>query len=191
MEILVILCNIVKFIDLFLWNHWQKSFIYHGLLFFFSMKQVFCYKSECDDHSATWYFYYANELTNAVNPTQQTFYSDEIEIMGVSVWGTCPDRFCRFSDADQCTGDLYCLQEHLQLCFGIGNGELGQHILLLHCLFVSTSFKSFQYTDLYVYKLVFLEIWHGLSWLNFFKIKTSLHWKHVSFSMRYLRQWYW
>ena len=35
----------------------QKSFIYHGLLRFFN---------QCDDHSATWHFYYLRHLLNLI-----------------------------------------------------------------------------------------------------------------------------
>ena len=38
--------------------------------------------------------------------------------------------------------DYYCSQGYMQPCFGIGGGELGQHIHLLHYRFVSTSFRA-------------------------------------------------
>ena len=52
--------NYVQFFPIlrfFLWNHWPEIIHISWLIKFFYLKQVFCYKSECDDHSATWHFY--------------------------------------------------------------------------------------------------------------------------------------
>ena len=46
MELLVILCIFSKFLNLFLWNHWQKSFIYQVFLISIFL-QISVWRPQC------------------------------------------------------------------------------------------------------------------------------------------------